>query len=225
MRTAMAQDRHEMREFLMRACHDLRTHLRAVRANSELLLKKPETRQTAEFDQVLGFVVSGATGASSLVDSISSYAAALETRPNPAPVSSGAMLRVAIAKLEKQISEANAKVTYTDLPKVPADPDRLMQLFECVLRNALENSGDAAPSIEITAREQGDQWLFAVHDNGTGIDAEDLERIFRPFERKDRSHAGLGLTACREIVTGHGGRIWAESAPGAGTTIYFTLNA
>jgi light-regulated signal transduction histidine kinase (bacteriophytochrome) len=221
----MAPDRSEMREFLMRACHDLRSHLRAVRANSELLLRKPEMRQDAEFEQVLEYVVTGAADAGSLVDSISGYAAALDIRPNPAPISSGAMLRVAIAKLEKQISAANAKITYGDLPKVPADPDRLMQLFECVLRNALENSGDVAPCIEVTAREQGDQWLFAVHDNGVGIEEEDLERVFRPFERKDRSHAGLGLTACREIANGHGGRIWAESAPGAGTTIYFTLNA
>jgi signal transduction histidine kinase len=100
-----------------------------------------------------------------------------------------------------------------------------MQLFENLLRNAIQQRGEVPPRIHISAQENPSQWLFAFSDNGLGIEAEDLERIFRPFERLGRHHggAGLGLAICREIVAGHGGRIWAESKPGAGTTIHFTI--
>jgi len=219
----MEQDRKEIQQFLRRACHDLRNHLRSVRANSELLLRNTELRSGPEFDHVLGFLVSGAAGAGAVIDAISSYASALEIRPNPAPVSSGMLLRSAIARLSKEIAACQAEVTYGEMPAVEGDPDRLIQLFENLLRNALDHCGDAPPRIQVNAVARDGEWLFSVRDNGPGIDAEDLDRIFRPFETLGRQRPGLGLAICREIVTGHGGRLWAESAPGAGATFYFTL--
>ena len=70
------------------------------------------------------------------------------------------------------------------------------------------------------------EWVFAVRDNGPGVEGAALERIFRPFERLkggDRTGAGLGLAISRAIVERHGGRMWAESKPGDGATFYFTL--
>jgi signal transduction histidine kinase len=80
----------------------------------------------------------------------------------------------------------------------------------------------------LSAEQRSDGWLFAVHDNGPGIEASSLERIFMPFERLqgvDQSGAGLGLAICRAIVERHIGRICAESQPGIGTTFRFTLPA
>jgi signal transduction histidine kinase len=223
----MPPDLPDWGDFLLRACHDLRAPLRAVTANAELLLQRPEKREGPEFEQILNFMTAGATNAGLLVDGLSNYAQALRVQPNPLVISIGILLRSVLAKLAPEIQASGSEVIAGDMPRVACDPDRVMQMFENLLRNAIEQRGDAAPRIHVTSREEGTEWIFAVQDNGPGIDAEDLERIFRPFERLRRTHpgAGLGLTICRQIATAHGGRIWAESAVGAGTTVYFTLAA
>ena len=216
-------------EFLLRACHDLTTPLRSVRANAELLLRAPEKRHGPEFEQILGFIRDGAQKMDSLVDGLSSYALALRISQNTfqqAPT--GVLLRSALAKLAPELGTAHAEVTYDELPCVAGDPDRLLQLFENLLRNAIQHRGPAAPQIHVSARHQEGGWLFAVRDNGPGVDSEDLERIFRPFERLSSSGSagvGLGLAICREIVDRHGGKIWAESNADGGCTFFFTLRA
>jgi signal transduction histidine kinase len=103
-----------------------------------------------------------------------------------------------------------------------------MQVFEHLIRNALLHRGDAAPRIRIEAAPHDEGWLLTVRDNGPGIEASALERIFLPFERlkgKQLGGAGLGLTTCRAIIERHGGRIWAESSPGDGATFCFVLPA
>jgi signal transduction histidine kinase len=192
-----------------------------------MLLKAPEKREGAEFEQLLGFLVDGARKADALVNGLTNYAAALRPPGNLVPMSSTLLLKNAIARLAPEIRASSGEISYADLPKVTCDPDRMVQLFEHLLRNAIEHRGEAAARIGVSAREEGEEWIFAVADRGPGIDTGDLERIFRPFERlrKDRKGAGMGLAISREIVAGHGGRIWAESAVGEGTTVYFTLPA
>jgi two-component system, chemotaxis family, sensor kinase Cph1 len=222
----MALDFHD---FLLRACHDLRTPLRAVRANAELLLKTPQKRDTADYEQILGFIVGGAKKIDSLVDGLSSYSLALHVEARTfQPAQTGVLLRAVLAKLAAELSGSGAEVSYDDLPRIEGDPDRLMNLFENLVRNAVQHRGWAAPRIHIGAEARDGAWLFAVRDNGPGIDSEDLERMFRPFERLSRNEtggAGLGLAICREIVVRHNGRIWAESTAGSGCTIFFTLPA
>jgi len=221
----MAHDQQQLRDFLIRACHDLRTPLRAVRTNSELLLRDPERRTGPEFEQILGFLVNGAKSADFLVDGLANYALSLRVQPAALPVSTTVLFNGAVAKLAPEIRSTAAEITHEELPRISCDPDRVMQLFENLLRNAIQQRGDSAPHIHVSAGEEAGEWIFSVHDNGRGIESESLERIFRPFERLSRDHpgSGLGLAICREIVAGHGGRIWAESVVGSGSTFHFTL--
>jgi len=114
-------------------------------------------------------------------------------------------------------------VTYEELPRVRGNPDALIQLFEQLIRNAIDHRGDAAARVHISAATMDEGWQVAVQDHGPGVDASELEGIFEPFERLHGSGPGLGLAICRAIVEGHGGRIWAESQLGKGCTIRFTL--
>ncbi|MCI0701824.1 MAG: ATP-binding protein [Planctomycetia bacterium] len=132
--------------------------------------------------------------------------------------------------LQAAIEECGARVDCGELPVVLADPTQLAQLFQNLIGNALKFRSEQPPRIRVSARQQGDEWLIEVVDNGIGIEPEYLKRIFGLGERlhsasKYPGH-GIGLATCEKIVQRHGGRIWAASAgPGHGATIFFTMPA
>jgi CheY-like chemotaxis protein len=112
-----------------------------------------------------------------------------------------------------------------DLPQVSADEERLLQVIENLISNAVKfsRSGDV---VTLGAVSTGREVRITVKDTGPGIPREHLPRLFDRFwqaRRHDRRGTGLGLTICKAIVEGHGGRIWAESTVGEGTTMSFTL--
>jgi light-regulated signal transduction histidine kinase (bacteriophytochrome) len=226
---APSKSDREVSEFLLRACHDLRTSARTVRTNAELLLKDAASPRNSGFEQRLGFLVEGAARIDLLLDGLAAYSVALQTDAASFQATRmDVLLRLVLAKLDKQLRGCGAEVVYGELPAVTGNPDRLMQVFEILLRNALVHRGQASPRIRIDAARQAESWIFSVRDNGPGIEAAFLESVFTPFERlhnKERWGAGLGLSICRAIVERHGGRIWAESQPEGGATLCFTLPA
>jgi light-regulated signal transduction histidine kinase (bacteriophytochrome) len=215
--------------FLLRMCHDMKTSLRAIRAHTELLARSPDLAGISDLGERVGFIVEGTKRVDLLADGLSNFSLALEIdREAFQPVAMNVMLRSVLGKMDQEIRSNDAMVTYEALPRVMGDPDRLIQVFEHLVRNALQHRGEAAPEVRITAEKHDDHWLFAVQDRGPGVEGAYLETIFKPFERlHGRRHGGpgLGLTVCRAIVERHGGRIWAESQVGNGTTVFFTLPA
>jgi two-component system, chemotaxis family, sensor kinase Cph1 len=217
----------EVSEFILRACHDLRSATRAVRIHSELLMKDAGEPHDSAFEQRLGYVVEGARKIDSLVEGLTKYSLALQTDAvSFQSTATDVLLRSVLMKLNKELDECGGKVVYEGLPRVMGDPDRLMQVFESLLRNALLHRGEATPQIHVSACKRASDWLFAVRDNGPGVADGELERIFLPFESLKgggRTGAGLGLAISRAIVERHGGRMWAESQTGDGATFFFTL--
>jgi signal transduction histidine kinase len=101
-------------------------------------------------------------------------------------------------------------------------------VFQNLIGNAIKYCRET-PRVTISADREGAEWQFSVRDNGIGMDAADAERIFDIFQR---AHAaaeypgtGIGLAICKKTIERHGGRIWAESCVGQGTTFKFTLPA
>jgi light-regulated signal transduction histidine kinase (bacteriophytochrome) len=113
------------------------------------------------------------------------------------------------------------------MPKVIGASTQLMQLFQNLIDNALKYRHQQAPRIHIGVEDAGTMWQFSVRDNGEGIDPKQFERIFQIFHRlhteEERPGAGIGLSICKRIVERHGGRIWVDSKPGAGSVFYFTI--
>jgi two-component system phosphate regulon sensor histidine kinase PhoR len=113
-----------------------------------------------------------------------------------------------------------------DLPPVLADCDRLRQVVTNLVHNAIKFT-PAGGEIAVSARAGHDEVTISVRDTGIGIPADDLPRIFERFYKADRARSGggtgLGLAIARHVVQSHGGRIWAESVEGSGSTFCFTL--
>lgn len=116
----------------------------------------------------------------------------------------------------------------TEGSPVEADPLRMAQVLGNLLENAIKYSGGHA-RIEAGSRREGGFVKGWVHDSGVGIAQQDLPHIFERFYRVDKGRSresggtGLGLSIVKHIIQLHGGRVWAESAPGQGTSIFFTL--
>ena len=144
------------------------------------------------------------------------------------PVEIGALIRESVELFEPQAlaKGITLRVAVEDgVPAISADRDRLLQVLSNLLGNALKFSTTGKT---ITARAtRGDGGVHvSIKDSGAGIPAEHLEHVFDRFwqaDRTSRSGAGLGLAICKAIVGTHGGKIWAASAVGRGTTMHFEI--
>ena len=145
-----------------------------------------------------------------------------------APEDANAALNGALANLDGAIRESGAQVISERLPSLSVHATQLQQLFQNLVGNAIKyRRPEIPPVINVTARRDGESWLFSVGDNGLGIEAEYKERIFGLFKRlhtgDEYSGTGIGLAICQRIVERYHGRIWVESEPGKGSTFKFTL--
>ena len=220
----------EQREDLIRAVsHDLRNPLAAIQGQAELLLRALEKagltgreRQSAE--AILKSVQRMNTMIQDLVDS-----ARLEARPLE--------LRRQTMDLVRFVAEVKERLTTTmetgrirvlpaeGLPPVSADPDRLERVLANLFSNALKYSTPGT-EVTVTFRREGNEVVTAVTDRGPGIAPEDMPRLFQRYFRapgRAPEGLGLGLYISRLLVEAHGGRIWAESQVGVGSTFSFSV--
>ncbi len=233
-----------LEQFAYAASHDLQEPLRMVSSYLQLV----ESRYADELDEdgreFIEFAVDGADRMRDMIEGLLEYSR-VETRGEPfEPVDLDEVLADVRDDLQIRIEETGADVTVGPLPRVQGDPDQLRQVFQNLLDNAMEYSGDEPPRIEVGAErceapgasklsgdaaESGGEWEISVRDEGVGIDPGDVDRVFRVFERgpdaDDHEGTGIGLALCRRIVERHGGDIRIDSEPGEGTTVTFTLPA
>ncbi|MBP1703497.1 MAG: two-component sensor histidine kinase [Chloroflexi bacterium] len=139
------------------------------------------------------------------------------------------LINQAVERLQLQAERAGLEIQttcQTNLPMVLADPSRMEQVLVNLLHNAIKFT-PANGVISIGCHLNDDKMLFSVKDTGIGIPADDLPRIFERFYKTDRARSGggtgLGLAISRHIIEAHGGKIWAESIEGQGSTFYFTI--
>lgn len=134
-----------------------------------------------------------------------------------------------LVDLHTLIEENHAQITLNGIPnRIYADQTKMRRLFQNLIQNAIKfHKKGIAPVIHIEGKNQTDQWLFSVQDNGIGIAEAFHEKIFLLFRKlhnqQEYQGTGMGLALCKKIVEQHGGRIWLSSTPGEGTTFFFTI--
>lgn len=225
----MERSNKDLQQFAYVASHDLQEPLRMVSSYVQLLQRRYQGKLDADADDFIGFAVDGATRMQRLIQGLLSYSR-INTHGNPpSPTDVGEVLGQVTTNLRLVIDESNARITHGSLPVVEADATQLVQLFQNLIANAIKFRSELPPQILITAEKEDPYWVFSLQDNGIGLDPEFADRIFTIFQRlhsrMEYPGTGIGLAICKRIVERHGGSIWVESAPGEGSTFYFTLPA
>ena len=219
----------DLQQFAYIASHDLQEPLRVIEGYLELLKTSfSESDKDLALDMIAR-ILRSAGRMDALIHGLLDYAR-VESRSDVFKTTDlNSVLEDSLANLERAITENDVEVVHDGLPVVNGDSQQLCQLFQNLIGNAIKFRGEDTPRITIGSRKNGKEYELSVSDNGIGVDEVYLEKIFTVFERlhsKDKyPGSGIGLSVCKKIVERHGGRIWAESDPGAGTTIRFTLTA
>jgi len=223
----LAHSNRELEQFAYVASHDLQEPLRMVASYTQLLARRYKDKLDADANEFIHYAVDGATRMQALIiDLLTLSRVGTHGKPIELCESKVALDR-ALANLRLAIEESGASVTCDSMPMLTADVSQLTQLFQNLVGNALKFRGEMSPVVHVGVEKKEHEWQFSVRDNGIGIAPEFFERIFVIFQRLHGKHeypgTGIGLSVCKKIVERHSGKIWIESAPGKGTTFYFTL--
>jgi two-component system, chemotaxis family, sensor kinase Cph1 len=218
----------ELKQFAYVASHDLQAPLHQVASYVQLLEARYGEKLDADAKEFIGFAVEGVNLMQTLIDDVLIYSKVNLLGSEWELVDVQVALDRALSHFREQIRMSGAIFTFDSMPTIFADSTQLTQLFQNLIGNALKFcQPDQPPQIQITVERQEHDWLFAVRDEGIGIAAEYLDRIFVIFQRlhtrDEYPGSGMGLTICKKIVECHHGKIWVKSAIGQGATFYFTI--
>lgn len=224
----LARSNADLQRFAHVVSHDLQEPLRAITSFTQLLANRYSGAIDPAANDFLAHIVKAAQGMNRLINDLLAYSRVLESDNSGFEnVDMNAVMSDLLGTLHFAIAEANAVVEFDPLPSVSGRRVAISQLLLNLLTNALKYRNPATPPhIKITARQEDRNWVFAVSDNGIGIDPKHQERIFGMFQRLDSTGtqgSGIGLALCKTIVERHAGHIWVQSSPNQGATFFFTL--
>jgi signal transduction histidine kinase len=219
-------------DFVTTASHELRTPMTSISGAARTLLRHGDELPDGRQDDFLKMIVSESDRLSRIVDQIllASRIEAGRIEVLHERCDAAAIARSVVESVQHRAPEHVDLVLDVNghLPQVDCDPDRLRQVLGNLIDNAVKYSPDGG-EVRIEVDPDGEMMRFAVHDQGLGFEQAAAERIFERFYRVDPEQTrgiggtGLGLYISRELVNRMGGRIWAESEPGKGASLFFEL--
>ena len=217
----------DLEHFARVASHDLQSPLIVVAGFVRLLQARYGGQLDDKADLYIGKALAGVERMEALIHAVLAYSRLDATDRAFEPTPCSGVVADALATLQPEIEASGGTVTCDPLPTVRADAAQLAQVFQNLVGNALKFRGVRPPSVHVGVEPKPGRWVFAVRDNGIGIQPEDRERLFAMFGRLHRHDdypgTGIGLAICKRIVERHGGRIWVVSRPGEGSTFRFSL--
>ena len=219
----------ELEAFSYSVSHDLKAPLRGIDGYSQLLEREYSDRLDDEGRQFIRNIRHGTAQMHELIEDMLAYSRMERRTLQSVPLDLAALVQAVVAERAQMIEQTGTRLN-VDVPviNVRADRDGLAVVLRNLLENALKFSRNAQPpTVEISARSEGDRAILWVRDNGIGFDMKFHDRIYEIFQRLERSEdypgTGIGLAMVRKAMGRMGGRVWAESSPGGGATFFLEV--
>ena len=226
---ALERSNLDLQQFAYVASHDLKTPLRSIAGFIHILERNHSEQLNDKARALLRRTADATKRLEQLTEDLLSYARIEAQAKQFVPVNMTEVAQEVIHLLDTTITVTGAVVRVDDLPVVLGDRTQLVQLLLNLVGNGLKYCRDRPPLIQLSAVPGEGVWVFSVTDNGIGIDAQHLEKVFEVFKRlhtqTEFPGTGMGLAICRRVVDGHGGEIWVTSQPGQVSVFSFTLPA
>lgn len=218
----------ELERFAFIASHDLQEPLRMISSFTTLLQDEYGDLINEEAKQYMGFIIDASFRMQNLVTDILEYSRIGTDISELEEFDADEQLDIALINLKGVIDSGKVNIRREKLPIITANATQFGRLLQNLISNAVKYSDDTrVGEITIDWRESNTEWVFAIKDNGIGIEEEHIDKIFTIFKRlhnKDEfTGTGIGLSECKRIVELFGGSIWVESAKNKGSTFFFSI--
>lgn len=242
-REALEQSNRELEQYAYVTSHDLQEPLRIIVSFLQLLERRNGDKLDAKSREYMSFIIDGSRRMQQMVASLLELSRIGRGNEDFQRCDIGELLQEAMANLKISIEESGARIDIEAMPVISCNRQRIVQLLQNLIGNAIKYRGDEAPRITVSAEPMAVDaierlnygtsarhqtiWKFCVEDNGIGIDPKYADRIFVIFQRLHARTAyegtGIGLALCKKIVQRHHGRIWVEPREEGGSRFVFTL--
>ena len=226
----LERSNQELEQFAYVASHDLQEPLRMIVSYLGLLEKKYDSVLDTKGKKFISYAVDGGQRMQHLINDLLTYSRVKTRAKLFTQISMDEILDEVLQNLSISIAEAKATINRKKLPKVSADPAQIRQLLQNLISNAIKyrnKEEHTKPIIGISYKKDKGKHVFAISDNGIGIEEQYFDRIFTIFQRlhtkEEYPGTGVGLAICKRIIERHGGTIWLESVPKKGSVFSFSL--
>jgi signal transduction histidine kinase len=226
----LARSNRDLEQFAYVASHDLQEPLRKVASFCQLLQRRYSGQLDERADQYIAFAVDGAQRMQRLINDLLAFSRIGRITSGFTDVDLDQVVGDVAAQLSWRTEQADAEITWSDLPTVRGEEPLLSALFTNLVGNSLKfRHPDRPPRVHITAERVDDEWHISCTDNGIGIEPEYADKIFVIFQRlhpkSEYAGTGIGLAIAKKIIEYHDGRIWLDTEAQEGTAIRFALPA
>lgn len=223
----LAQSNKELEEFAYIVSHDMKQPIRTIISYLSLLKKKHFEILPPDAQEFVNFSIDGANKMSDLIRDILQYSKLEQDIAMTEGVSLDDMVTKVLGGLKDTIEKNNATVVRDPLPVITCNTTMLTELFQNLIENGIKYNLSPQKVVTVKVEDKVSEWQFSVSDNGIGFDQQYSEQIFKIFKRlhtdDEFQGTGIGLSICAKVVEKHGGKIWAVSEKGKGSTFYFTM--
>ena len=226
--TSLEATNKELESFSYSVSHDLRSPLRAIDGFSRILGEDYAGKLDDEGRRLLGVICDNSRKMGQLIDDLLEFSRLGRQPITAREIDMTALVRGVLQELGVDGPERKPLVMLDTLPRGWGDPALIKQALTNLISNAIKfSSKRPQPRIEISGRNDGDETIYEVRDNGAGFDMQYYDKLFGVFQRlhsaEEFGGTGVGLAIVQRVVTRHGGRVWADGKEGEGAAFYFTL--
>lgn len=225
---ALEASNQDLEQFAYAASHDLRTPVRGISGLLAILMRKLEGKLDNSTEMICQQIIKDCSYANDLIDGILEYSRAGQAQQQIEPIDVDEVLCNIVLRFREVLHECGGTVHWQRLPVVRGDKVQIGQAFENLIGNAIKYRSEKPPNIEIRVQPDLRCWVFAVIDNGIGIEPEYQDQLFTMFKRLHGrgqiEGTGIGLALIKKIAQRHGGDAWMESeGADCGSTFWFAI--